>query len=141
MYFMQTLFSLKNSGSELSIIFIDSAWAATEHSFQLSYTIGKLIGGIHLFPIENEHTHIIKVNLIIDKLKENYILSYKNERKLYHMTDISKYKNVSLSKDTYAKIDRLRRMIVPNTVVSRSQTVNILVNEKVEKLNGKGKEK
>ena len=57
------------------------------------------------------------------------------------MTDISKYKNVSLTKDTYAKIDRLRRVIVPNTVVSRSQTVNILVNEKVEKLNGKVKEK
>jgi hypothetical protein len=32
-------------------------------------------------------------------------------------------------------------MIVPNTIVSRSQTVNILVNEKVEKLNGKAKEK
>ena len=51
------------------------------------------------------------------------------------MTDISKYKNVSLSKDTYTKIDRLRRVIVPNTIISRSQTVNILVNEK---LNGKG---
>ena len=57
------------------------------------------------------------------------------------MTDISKYKNVSLSKDTYAKIDRLRRILVPNTIVSRSQTVNILVNEKVQKLNGKAKEK
>ena len=57
------------------------------------------------------------------------------------MTDISKFKNGSLTKDTYAKIDRLRRVIVPNTIVSRSQTVNILVNEKVEKLNGKGKEK
>ena len=51
------------------------------------------------------------------------------------MTDISKYKNVSLSKDTYTKIDQLRRVIVPNTIISRSQTVNILVNEK---LNGKG---
>ena len=28
------------------------------------------------------------------------------------MTDISKYKNVSLSKDTYTKIDKLRRIIV-----------------------------
>jgi hypothetical protein len=51
------------------------------------------------------------------------------------MTDISKYKNVSLSKDTYTKIDKLRKIIVPNTIISRSQTVNILVNEK---LNGKG---
>lgn len=53
------------------------------------------------------------------------------------MTDLSKYKNVSLSKDTYAKIDKIRRVIVPNTIVSRSQTINILVNEKVGKLNGK----
>ena len=51
------------------------------------------------------------------------------------MTDISKNKNVSLSKDTYTKIDKLRKIIVPNTIISRSQTVNILVNEK---LNGKG---
>ena len=57
------------------------------------------------------------------------------------MTDISKYKNVSLSKDTYTKIDRLRKVIVPNTIISRSQTVNILVNEKVQKLNGKIKDK
>ena len=56
------------------------------------------------------------------------------------MTDISKYKNVSLSKDTYTKIDKLRRIIQPNTVMRRSQTINILVNEKVEKLNGKVKE-
>ena len=53
------------------------------------------------------------------------------------MTDFSKYKNVSLSKDTYTKLDSLRRVIVPNTIISRAQTVNILVNEKVEKLNGK----
>ena len=53
------------------------------------------------------------------------------------MTDFSKYKNVSLSKDTYTKLDSLRRVIVPNTVISRAQRVNILVNEKVEKFNGK----
>jgi|TARA_R100001163_G_scaffold61107_1_gene50834 hypothetical protein len=55
------------------------------------------------------------------------------------MTDISKYKNVSLSKDTYLKIDKIRRVIQPNTTLSRSQTINILVNEKMEKLNGKVK--
>jgi len=57
------------------------------------------------------------------------------------MTDISKYKNVSLSKDTYTKIDKLRKMIVPNTIVSRSQTVNILVNEKLNGKRYKEKEK
>ncbi len=53
------------------------------------------------------------------------------------MTDFSKYKNVSLSKDTYTKLDLLRKVIVPNTTISRAQTVNILVNEKADKLNGK----
>ena len=50
-------------------------WAAIVHSFQLSNMVGKVIGGIHLFPTENEHTHIIKVNFIIDKLlKKSYII-------------------------------------------------------------------
>ena len=57
------------------------------------------------------------------------------------MTDISKYKNVSLSKDTYTKIDKLRKIIVPNTIISRSQTVNILVNEKLKGKGYKEKEK
>ena len=53
------------------------------------------------------------------------------------MTDISKYKNVSLSKDTYSKIDKIRKVIVPNTIISRSQTINILVNKEENRLNGK----
>ena len=56
------------------------------------------------------------------------------------MTDISKYKNVSLAKETYQKLDKIRRIIVPNTIISRSQTINILVNEKDKKLNGKGRD-
>ncbi len=55
------------------------------------------------------------------------------------MTDITKYKNVSLKHKTYDLIDTLRKKIVPNTILSRSQTINILVNEKVRKLNGKVK--
>ena len=53
------------------------------------------------------------------------------------MTDISKYKNVSLSHKTYNIIDDIRKKIVPNAIMSRSQTINILVNEKAKKLNGK----
>ena len=53
------------------------------------------------------------------------------------MTDISKYKNVSLSKDTYAKIDKIRRVIEPHTILSRCQTINILVNKEMKRLNGK----
>ena len=55
------------------------------------------------------------------------------------MTNISKYKNVSLSHKTYNLIDDIRKKLVPNAVLSRSQTINILVNEKAKKLNGKAK--
>jgi len=66
-----------------------------------------------------------------------------NQKGVYHkMTDISKYKNVSLSHDTYNLIDKMRKnMLVPNTIVSRAQVINILVNEKAKKLNGKVEKK
>ena len=57
------------------------------------------------------------------------------------MTDISKYKNVSLSHKTYEMIDNLRKQLVDNTILCRSQTISILVNEKAKKLNGKTKQK
>ena len=56
------------------------------------------------------------------------------------MTDISKYKNVSLSKDTYTKIDKIRRVMIPEMIISRSQTITLLVNEKQKKLNGRMKD-
>ena len=58
------------------------------------------------------------------------------------MTDTTKYKNVSLSHDTYNLIDKMRKNnLVPNTVLRSAQTINILVNEKAKKLNGKLKDK
>ena len=53
------------------------------------------------------------------------------------MTDVSKYKNVSLPTDTYDKIDKIRKVIVPEMTISRSQTITLLVNEKEKKLNGR----
>ena len=53
------------------------------------------------------------------------------------MTDITKYKNVSLSHKTYDTLDQLRKKMVPNTVLSRSQTITVLENEKASKLNGR----
>ena len=53
------------------------------------------------------------------------------------MTDISKYKNVSLPKETYNKIDKIRKVIVPEMPISRSQTITLLVNEKEKRLNGR----
>ncbi len=53
------------------------------------------------------------------------------------MTDISKYKNVSLPKDTYNKIDKIRKVMIPEMTISRSQTITLLVKEKEKRLNGK----
>ena len=57
------------------------------------------------------------------------------------MTDISKYKNVSLTKVTYQNLDKIRRVITPQIVQSRSGTINILVNKEMERLNGKTKDR
>jgi len=57
------------------------------------------------------------------------------------MTDISKYKNVSLSHKTYETLDKIRKNMVANTVLSRSQTITVLVNEKASKLNGRLRKK
>ena len=57
------------------------------------------------------------------------------------MTDNSKYKNVSLAKETYQNLDRIRKVITPYTVQSRSGTISILVNKELERLNGKAKTK
>ena len=57
------------------------------------------------------------------------------------MTDITKYKNVSLSHKTYEMLDKIRKNMVANTILSRSQTITVLVNEKASKLNGRLKAK
>ena len=56
------------------------------------------------------------------------------------MTDTSKWKNVSLPKhSTYADINRLTKVMVPDATISRTQVVNILVAKEIKKLNGKGR--
>jgi len=57
------------------------------------------------------------------------------------MTDITRYKNVSLTKDTYQNLDKIRKVITPHIVQSRSGTINILVNKEIQRLNGKAKDK
>jgi hypothetical protein len=54
------------------------------------------------------------------------------------MTDISKYRNVSLTHDTYNTLKKLSKVLLPGgTPLSISKTVEALTNEKAEKLNGK----
>ncbi len=53
------------------------------------------------------------------------------------MTDISKYRNVSLTHDTYSILVKLSKQLLPHEKLSISKTVSALAKEKEEKLNGK----
>ena len=53
------------------------------------------------------------------------------------MTDISKYKSVALSHSSCDKLDKIRNVIVPEVSVSRAKALDILINEKARKLNGR----
>ena len=52
---------------------------------------------------------------------------------------MSKYKNVSLSKETYKVLETLSKVILPDAKLSISKTIESIANEKVKKLNGKVK--
>ena len=53
------------------------------------------------------------------------------------MTDMSKYKNVSLSKETYAILEKLSKVLLPDAKLSVAKTIETIANEKAKKLNGK----
>ena len=53
------------------------------------------------------------------------------------MTDISKYRNVSLTHDTYSILVKLSKQLLPHEELSISKTVSALAKEKDRKLNGK----
>ena len=53
------------------------------------------------------------------------------------MTDMSKYKNVSLQKKTYTILEALSKVLLPDGNLSISKTIEVKANEKARKLNGK----
>ena len=58
------------------------------------------------------------------------------------MTNITKYKNVSLSKETYSVLHKLSKVLMPDFPggkLSIAKTIEYIANEKVKKLNGKFK--
>ncbi len=55
------------------------------------------------------------------------------------MTDMSKYKNVSLQKKTYTILEALSKVLLPDGNLSISKTIEVIANEKARKLNGKVK--
>ena len=53
------------------------------------------------------------------------------------MTDISKYRNVSLTHETYKTLINLSKVLLPDAKLSVAKTIEVLSNEKVRKMNGK----
>ena len=47
------------------------------------------------------------------------------------MTDITKYRNVSLKHSVYSKIDRLSKTITPGIQLSVSKTIEALVSDRL----------
>ena len=57
------------------------------------------------------------------------------------MTDMSKYKNDSLQKETYSTLETLSKVLLPDAKLSISKTIEVLANKEAKKLNGKIKSK
>ena len=57
------------------------------------------------------------------------------------MTDMSKYKNVSLQKETYSTLETLSKVLLPDAKLSISKTIEVLANKESKKLNCKIKNK
>jgi len=53
------------------------------------------------------------------------------------MTDMTKYRNVSLTKETYKVLEQLSKVILPDAKLSISKTIESIANEKAKRLNGK----
>ncbi len=53
------------------------------------------------------------------------------------MTDISKYRNVSLTHETYNTLIKLSKVLLPGASLSISKTVEAIAQEKAQRLNGK----
>jgi len=53
------------------------------------------------------------------------------------MTDISKYRNVSLTHDTYKTLISLSKVLLPDATLSISKTIESIATERAKKYNGK----
>ena len=55
------------------------------------------------------------------------------------MTDITKYRNVSLQHATYNTLIKISKVLLLDTELSISKTIEVIAKEKAKKLNGKMK--
>jgi hypothetical protein len=83
--------------------------------------------------------------IIFDNLSKVAYVSLVKETFLYLVMSVMftsfhvKYKNVSLTKETYATLDKLSKIIFPDAKLSVAKTIEAIANEKAKKLNGKFK--
>ena len=47
------------------------------------------------------------------------------------MTDVNKYRNISLTHTVYSKLDKLSKMIAPGITLSKAKTVEALVSDRI----------
>ena len=126
---------LLTSSLPISFIFLsDSSYPKVKQSYLVLNVSGQSNGGMHS-PATLEQ--IIKLNKIfIDNPIKSPIyelLKWKETR----MTDMSKYKNVSLTKETYKILESLSKILLPDAKLSIAKTIESIANEKAKKLNGK----
>tara|TARA_R100000935_G_C2801142_1_gene150529 strand:+ start:435 stop:614 length:180 start_codon:yes stop_codon:yes gene_type:complete len=53
------------------------------------------------------------------------------------MTDTTNYRNASLKHKVYNDLIKISKVLLPDTTLSISKTIEVLTNEKLKKLNGK----
>ena len=53
------------------------------------------------------------------------------------MTDITKYRNVSLQHATYNTLIKISKVLLPDTELSISKTIEVIAKEKAKSLNSK----
>ena len=53
------------------------------------------------------------------------------------MTDITKYRNVSLQHETYNTLIKISKVLLPDTELSISKTIEVIAKEKAKSLNDK----
>ena len=58
-----------------------------------------------------------------------------------NMTDMSKYKNVYLTKETYKILESLSKVLLPDAKRSVAKKIEAIAKEKAKKLNGKIKKR
>jgi len=53
------------------------------------------------------------------------------------MTDTTKWRNASITHNAYKTFQQLSRVLLPDTKLSISKTIEAIANEKAKKVNGK----